>query len=102
MATIKILSVKPEIYRGGWDVTVELSNMAKTENVTFYWPRKEKPDDRILAGKFQYLGTQFDAPEPVQEKTYAQSEVDRILIDKKYFIAGQHFPIDLSVQIGVK
>jgi len=91
MATIKILSIRPEINRGGWDVTIELSNVSKTQNKTFYWPGKDKPDEKILADKFTYFSDQFDAPEPIPEKIYTETEVVKELITKKYLVEGQKF-----------
>ena len=100
---IKIIKTEKNRYTAGWDVTVEISNETKNIVMTFYWPRKEQPDEKILAGKFTYLENQFNDIEPQPENSYLQSEIDRMLIDKKYLIAGQHFPSDLPVKpIGGK
>ena len=95
MATIKILSIKPEINRGGWDVTIELSNNLKTQNMIFYWPLTDKPDDKILSDKFKYFSDKFDVVEPELEKFYTESEINTILKEKNYFTNGNKFPNDL-------
>ena len=94
MATIKILSIRPEINRGGWDVTIELSNVSKTQNKTFYWPGEVKPNDKILKDKFNYFSDKFDT-EIEPEKIYSESEINTILKEKKYFTNGNKFPDDL-------
>jgi len=78
-------------YRQGWDVTIELSNETKTQNMVFYWPGKAEPDEKILADKFTYFSDQFDAPEPIPEKIYTETEVVKELITKKYLVEGQKF-----------
>ena len=95
MATIKILSIRPEINRGGWDVTIQLSNVLKTQNKTFYWPQKDKPNNKILKDKFKYFSDQFDVVEPEPEKNYSETEINTILKEKKYFTNGNKFPDDL-------
>jgi len=97
---IKILKVESLTYRPGWDVTIQKvsTDEKKTENMTFYWPGKERPDEKILAGKFAYFQQQFDEPEPVPEKVYTQFEIDAVLKEKKYFTNGQHFPGDLPTK----
>jgi len=94
MATIKILSIRPETNRGGWDVTIELSNVSKTQNKTFYWPDKDKPDNKILSDKFDYFSDKFDT-EIEPEKIFSGSEINEILREKKYFVADEKFPDDL-------
>ena len=101
MAKIKILSVKPEINRGGWDVTIELSNVSKTQNKTFYWPGKDKPNDKILKDKFDYFSDKFDTVESEPEKIYSESEINIILKKKKYFVSDEKFPGDLPDKLDV-
>ena len=97
MATIKVLSIVPEQHRGGWDVGIELSNATKKENMVFYWSGKDKPDDKILEQKFQYFSNQFDEVEPTPEKIYTESEVVKVLVEKKYLVVGQKLS-DLPVK----
>ena len=96
MANIKILSVQPEYYRGGWNVLIEISNLEKgISNLLFYWKEKDKPNDKLLENKLRYFSDQYDEPIKPVEKDYLQSDIDKILRDKKYFNPNDKFPEDL-------
>ncbi len=96
---VKLIKTEKLTFRPGWDVTIELINETKKENITFYWPRKEQPDEKILADKFKYLETQFNEAESAPVKTYSQTDIDNILKEKKYLTGDQHFPSDLPIKI---
>jgi hypothetical protein len=86
----KLLRSWPEGHRPGWDVMIELIDGERRQCVTFYWPEKEQPTEKILAEKLAKFDADFIAeglikPEVIMTKT----EVEKILIDKGYLSAGQ-------------
>jgi len=100
LVMIKILNKQHISHRIGWDVTINKESTDKTrqENMVFFWPGKDEPDEKILEAKFEYFQKQYDDEvAAVPEKVYTETEVVKELITKKYLVEGQKFA-DLPVK----
>ena len=88
--------------RQGWDVTLWMEHEGKEGWVTFYWPQKDKPDEKILSDKAVHLVNNFiDFLNQVEVKdTFTRDEVEASLKEKGYLTGEQTFEELASKEAG--
>jgi len=88
--TCKLNRVDPLDYRPGWDVTCVVTDGVRTQGMTFYWPEKEQPNEKVLALKFQALCDGFDAEKAIVPDTMlSKRDVESLLIEKQLLKTGE-------------
>ena len=98
MAIITIKNFQQLGYREGFDVSVlMIADDGRERHKTFFVPGKTKPTKISLKNKLDKFSNDFNIP-VIEEKIYSESEINEILVQKKYLIKGEKFPDDLPVK----
>lgn len=77
---VTIIKKEKLAYREGWDVSIEITDGIKIDNVTFHYPKDIEPTEDDLVDIFAFYESRF-LESPDQERLYTDDDVERILLE---------------------
>lgn len=77
---VTIIKKEKLTYKNGWDISIEITDGIKTDNVTFHYPKDAEPSEYDLADTFAFYEVRF-LESPDQEKIYTEDDMEKILLE---------------------
>jgi len=97
MASIVINSTTKAIHRKGYNVSVFMvADDGRERSKTFYKNSDTEPTQESLQPKLDRFLEDHNTPGLGPEKVYTESDINKILKEKKHFKDGDKFPDDLK------
>jgi len=77
---VTIIKKEKLTYKNGWDISIEITDGIKTDNVTFHYPKDAEPTEDDLANTFAFYEERF-LEKPDSEIEYTDNDIERIMFE---------------------